>query len=80
MFLIYNVGGTPEGKPDIDVGYTVSRGEEAKPFAKMATTSFNGTTLPAEFNLNAGHQVMVAQGVPLGNLCAGRIQTGDRDY
>ena len=76
VFLIYNVGGTPEGKPDIDVGYTVSRGEEAKPFAKMPTTSFNGTTLPAEFNLNAGHQVMVAQGVPLASFAPGEYKLG----
>ncbi len=71
MFLIYNEGGTPAGKPDIEVGYTLSRGTEAKPFAKMPNTSFNATTLPAEFNLNAGHQVLVAQGVPLASFAPG---------
>jgi hypothetical protein len=76
VFLIYNVGGTPEGKPDIEVAYTVSRGTEAKPFAKMPNTSFNATTLPAEFNLNAGHQVMVAQGVPLASFAPGDYKLG----
>jgi hypothetical protein len=71
MFLIYNEGATPAGKPDIEVGYTVSRGAEAKPFAKMPNTSFNATTLPAEFNLGAGHQVLVAQGVPLASFAPG---------
>ena len=76
VFLIYNEGATSEGKPDIEVGYTVSRGAEAKPFAKMPTTLFNATTLPAEFNLNAGHQVMVAQGVPLSTFAPGEYTLG----
>ena len=71
MFLIYNEGATPAGKPDIDVGYTVSRRAEAKPFAKMPTTSFNASTLPAEFSLSLGHQVLVAQGLPLTTFAAG---------
>jgi hypothetical protein len=53
------------------VGYTLSRGAEAKPFAKMPNTSFNATTLPAEFNLSAGHQVLVVQGVPLASFAPG---------
>ena len=27
MFLVYNEGATPAGKPDIEVGYTLSRGD-----------------------------------------------------
>ena len=76
LFLIYNEGATPEGKPDIEVGYTVSRASESKPFAKMPNTLFNGTTLPAEFNVNAGHQVMVAQGVPLSSFAPGDYKLG----
>lgn len=71
MFLVYNEGATAAGKPDIEVGYTLTRGAEAKPFAKMPSTVFNATTLPAEFNLSAGHQVMVVQGVPLASLAPG---------
>ena len=71
MFLVYNEGATPAGKPDIEVGYTLTRGAEAKPFAKMPNTLFNATTLPAEFNLSVGHQVMVVQGVPLASLTPG---------
>lgn len=76
VFLIYNQGATAAGKPDLEVSYTVSRGAEAKPFAKMPTTQFNATTLPAEFNMNAGHQVMVAQGVPLASFAPGDYKLG----
>ena len=74
LFMVYNEGATPAGKPDLDVGYTLSRSEEAKPFAKMANTAFNATTLPAEFNLSAGHQVLVAQGLPLATFAAGNYK------
>jgi hypothetical protein len=71
MFLVYNEGATAAGKPDIEVAYTLTRGADNKPFAKMPSTVFNATTLPAEFNLSAGHQVMVVQGVPLASLAPG---------
>ena len=71
MFLVYNEGAGSAGKPDIEVGYTLTRGAEAKPFARMPNTLFNATTLPAEFNLSAGHQVMVVQGMPLASLAPG---------
>lgn len=76
VFLVYNVGATAEGKPDVEVGYTVSRAKEDKPFAKMPNTSFNASTLPAEFSLAAGHQVMVAQGVPLASFAPGEYRLG----
>jgi len=74
LFLVYNEGTTAAGKPDLEVAYTLHRGEEAKPFAKMATTSFNATTLPAEFNLASGHQVLAAQGLPLATFAPGEYK------
>jgi hypothetical protein len=81
IFLIYNQGATSAGKPDLEVGYTMSRGTETKPFAKLPSTVFNATTLPAEFSLAAGHQVMVAQGVPLATFAPGdyRLAIGITD-
>jgi hypothetical protein len=76
LFLIYNQGAAPDGKPDLEVAYTVSRGTESKPFAKMPTTLFNASTLPAEFTMNAGHQVMVVQGVPLASFAPGEYALG----
>jgi hypothetical protein len=74
LFLIYNEGANSNGKPDLDVNYSVFRGSETKPFGKLPTTSFNATTLPAEFNLNAGHQVLVAQGIPLATFAPGEYK------
>jgi hypothetical protein len=65
VFFIYNEGVAASGKPDLDVEYLFYRASEDKPFTKLATQSFNATTLPGQFDLNAGHQVFVGQGIPL---------------
>ena len=65
MFFIYNEGVAGSGKPDLDVDYQFYRANEEKPFTKLATQSFNATTLPGQFDLKSGHQVFVGQGIPL---------------
>ena len=65
VFFIYNEGVAASGKPDLDVEYFFHRGTEEKPFTKLATQSFNATTLPGQFDLNLGHQVFVGQGIPV---------------
>lgn len=70
-FFVYNEGLSASGKPDFDVNYYFSRVAEAKPFSRAPTTSFNATTLPAEFNLGAGHEVIVGQGIPLSSFAPG---------
>lgn len=65
VFFIYNEGVSASGKPDLDVEYNFFRGAEEKPFTRLATQSFNATTLPGQFDLNVGHQVFVGQGIPL---------------
>lgn len=70
-FFVYNEGLSASGKPDLDVNYYFSRAAEAKPFSKAPTTSFNATTLPPEFNLSAGHEVIVGQGIPLTSFAPG---------
>ena len=65
VFFIYNEGVAASGKPDLDVEYNFFRAAEEKPFTKLATQSFNATTLPGQFDLNVGHQVFVGQGIPL---------------
>jgi hypothetical protein len=71
VFFIYNEGVAASGKPDLDVDYNFFRAAEDKPFSKLATTSFNATTLPGEFNINVGHQVFVGQGIPLTSFTPG---------
>ena len=73
VFFIYNEGVASTGKPDLDVDYLFYRANEEKPFTKLATQSFNATTLPGEFNVKAGHQVFVGQGIPV----KGAIAAGD---
>ena len=67
VFFVYNEGVTAAGKPDLDVDYNFFRAAEEKPFTRLATQSFNATTLPGEFDVKAGHQVLVGQGIPLKN-------------
>jgi hypothetical protein len=65
VFFIYNEGAAASGKPDLDVEYLFYRAAEDKAFTKLATQSFNATTLPGQFDLNQGHQVFVGQGIPV---------------
>ena len=44
---------------------TSTAATEDKPFTRLATQSFNATTLPGQFDLNLGHQVFVGQGIPV---------------
>jgi hypothetical protein len=71
VFFIYNQGVGANGKPEVDVNYLFYRANEAKPFSKAATETFNATTLPAEFSASAGHQLVVAQGIPLASFAPG---------
>jgi hypothetical protein len=65
VFFIYNEGVAASGKPDLDVDYHFYRASEEKPFTRLATQSFNATTLPGQFDLNLGDQVFVGQGIPV---------------
>jgi hypothetical protein len=71
VFFIYNEGTAASGKPDLDVEYLFYRANEEKAFSKLATTSFNATTLPGEFDITKGHQVFVGQGIPLSSFAPG---------
>ena len=71
VFFIYNQGVGADGKPEVDVDYLFYRASEAKPFSKAATSTLNAKTLPPEFNASAGHQLVVAQGIPLASFAPG---------
>jgi hypothetical protein len=81
VFFIYNQGAGADGKPEVDVDYLFYRANEAKPFSKAATSSLNAKTLPAEFNASAGHQLVVAQGIPLATFAPGdyKLEIGIAD-
>ena len=67
VFLVYNVGVAESGLPDVHVEYTFNRrgpsGDEF--FNRTSPQAFNEQTLPPEFNMAAGHQLVAGQTVPL---------------
>jgi hypothetical protein len=67
LLLIYNTGISPEGKPDIEVEYTFHQktAEGEKYFNRTEPQKFNAQSLPANFDVKAGHQVVAGQGIPL---------------
>ncbi len=70
MFLVYNAGLTPEGMPDVTVEYAFNvvdeSGEEF--FNRTSPQMFNERTLPQGFDLDAGHQLVAGQAVPLSSF------------
>jgi hypothetical protein len=71
VFYIYNEGMAGSGKPDLTVEYNFFRAAEEKAFTNLQPSAYNSTNLPAEFNVAAGHQVFVGQGVPLTTFAPG---------
>ena len=67
MFVVYNPRLNADNKPDVTVEYNFHRqtsaGEEY--FNKTPPQHFNAKTLPASFDVSAGHQLLAGQGIPL---------------
>ena len=70
LFLVYNAVLTAEGMPDVTVEYAFSvlgeSGEEL--FNRTSPQMFNERTLPQGFDMNAGHQLVAGQAVPLSSF------------
>ena len=73
IFLVYNPGIADGSKPDITIEYTFHRrepgGEEY--FNRTNPQQFNGQTLPPDFDVTLGHQLVAGQTVPLSLFPAG---------
>jgi len=67
LFLIYNVGVTESGMPDVGVEYTFNtRGPGGDEYFNATTPqAFNNQTLPQNFDLLAGDQLVAGQAIPL---------------
>ncbi len=67
VFLVYNVGLTAAGLPDVEIDYTFNTrgpaGDEY--FNRTNPQAFNEQTLPPGFDLEAGHQLVAGQAIPL---------------
>ncbi|MCA1563776.1 MAG: hypothetical protein LC804_27200 [Acidobacteria bacterium] len=73
IFLVYNPSLSPEKKPDVEVEYSFQQKttEGEKYFNRTEPQKFNAQTLPPQFDLNAGHQLVVGQSVPLASFPEG---------
>ena len=67
VFFVYNPAPAAANKPDIHVDYTflLQAGEVERVFTTSPEQLFNAETLPPEFNLALGHQLMAGQSVSL---------------
>lgn len=76
LFLIYNVQVNEAGKPDLDVDYRFNQktGDTEKFFNRTQPQQFNATTLPAQFDVRAGHQVVGGQTIPLASFPEGEYR------
>jgi hypothetical protein len=76
LFLIYNPGLGPDKRPDLTVEYTFHRkeGESEKRFNRTEPQTFNSTTLPPQFDLAAGHQLVAGQSIPLASFPEGNYR------
>ncbi len=76
LFLIYNVQVNESGKPDLEVEYRFNQktGETEKFFNRTQPQQFNATTLPPQFDVRAGHQVVGGQTIPLASFPEGEYR------
>jgi hypothetical protein len=67
VFFVYNAGAATAGKPDVRVDYTflAKAGDVERVFTRVPAQSFNAQTLPPQFDLSAGHQILAGQVVEL---------------
>ncbi len=83
VFQVFNARANDLGKPDIAVGFQLLRitdgGERS--VGMLNPQYYNGTTLPADFDLTKGHPIFVAMAAPLKTLPRGeyRLRIGVTD-
>lgn len=77
LFLIYNTGQDGDRKPDIAVEYLFYQRFADKPekyFNKTNPQTFNAATLPPQFDIAAGHNLLANQNVPLASFPEGEYR------
>lgn len=76
LFLIYNAQSNESGKPDVQVEYSFNQktGETEKFFNRTNPQLFNASTLPPQFDVRAGHQVVAGQEIPLTSFPEGEYR------
>jgi hypothetical protein len=77
-FFIYNMQTDTNGKPDVTVEYNFHRQGEAGEefFIASSPQEFNNETLQSQWDVAAGHQLLVGQDVPLSVFPVGSYRMG----
>lgn len=73
VFVVYNAASDADGRPDVDVEYRFFRifeGQERLVGPRLPAR-FNRESLPAAFDMRAGHQIVPVQPLPLASLLTG---------
>ena len=67
LFFVYNAALDAAKKPDVTVEYAFNRKVDGgeKFFNSTVPQKFNAETLPAQFDVAAGHQIVAGQEIPL---------------
>jgi hypothetical protein len=73
LFFVYNAGLDANKKPDVMVEYSFNRKVDSgeKFFNSTVPQKFNAETLPAQFDVAAGHQIVAGQEIPLASFPEG---------
>ncbi|MGH9147920.1 MAG: FxLYD domain-containing protein [Vicinamibacterales bacterium] len=76
IFFVYNPGIDAAKKPNIEVEYNFHQktSEGEKFFNKTNPQQFNAETLPPQFDVAAGHQVVGGQSVPMASFAPGEYR------
>jgi hypothetical protein len=76
LFFVYNAGVQDGAKPNVTVEFDFHQqtadGEQF--FNRTSPQEFNGQTLPADFDLTIGHQIVAGQQIPLSIFPAGEYR------
>jgi hypothetical protein len=81
---VINAQPTDAGMPDLTVNFRIVKvnGDRESPVASLHPQSYNAATMPAGFNLRAGHPIFAAVTAPLATLTRGdyrvKIVANDR--
>jgi hypothetical protein len=73
VFFVYNAAVDGANKPNVEVQYNFHRktNEGEKFFNKTSPQAFNPQTLPPQFDVSKGHQLIAGQSIPLASFEAG---------
>ncbi len=76
MFFVYNAGIDDNKKPGVEIQYNfhIKTNEGEQFFNRTSPQQVNAETLPAEFDLTAGHQIVGAQSIPMASFEPGEYR------